>query len=137
MKNTTINDVFLLSYSYIHEYNGILLPIELNSLIFKPKRVFFVSGVPNNEPRGCHAHYKTKQILTCLHDIIHVKVFDGINYKGFTLTKNMSIYIPELIWDEQVYNSNNSILFSICNTAYNSNDYIHDIDEFKKLKLNE
>ena len=52
---------------------GLLAPIELGQLPFVPKRVFYVCGVPKGQERGNHAHYTTKQILTCIQGEIIVK----------------------------------------------------------------
>jgi len=45
-----------------------------------------------------------------------------------------ALYIPEMIWDEQVYNSKDSILLVLSNTLYDPSDYIEDYDEFRRLK---
>ena len=39
-----------------------------------------------------------------------------------------------MIWDEQVYRSEDSILLVLSNMKYIPEDYIHDYNEFKKLK---
>lgn len=133
----TIDNVFLIKMKQMIESNGVLTPIEFdNGSLFKPKRVFFVQNVPDSEPRGLHAHYKTKQILCCLAGHISCTVRDGKNSAVYELYTGDSIFIPNMIWDEQVYHTPDTILFSICNTHYNSEDYIHSFDEFVKLKLN-
>ena len=45
-----------------------------------------------------------------------------------------ALYIPEMIWDEQVYNSKDSILLVLSNTLYNPSDYIEDYEKFKEIK---
>ena len=134
---TTINDVLLIKMKQMIEPNGILTPIEFNQgSLFKPKRVFFVQQVPDTEPRGKHAHHKTKQILHCIQGHISCKVHDGFNENTYELYSGDAIYIPNLIWDEQIYHDKNSILFSICNTHYDTADYIHDFNTFLNLKKN-
>lgn len=131
----TLKDVILIKLKQWVESNGILTPIEFdNQLIFKPKRVFFVNGVPDHEPRGKHAHYKTKQLIICLNGKITVKLHDSINEAYYELNAGESIYIPNMIWDEQVYHTPDTVLISLCNTHYNISDYINDFDEFVKLK---
>lgn len=135
---TTLDNVLLFRTKQIIEENGILTPIEFdNSLMFKPKRTFFVYGVPDLSPRGKHAHYKTKQVLVCLNGQITVSLHDGISSKDYILNPGDSLYVPNMIWDEQVYHSKESILFSICSTHYNTTDYIHNFNEFLQLKQNE
>ena len=59
------------------------------------------------------------------------------NYTKWTWKLNQpwkALYIPEMIWDEQVYNSKDSILLVLSNTLYDPSDYIEDYDEFRRLK---
>jgi len=39
-----------------------------------------------------------------------------------------------MIWDEQIYTSNDSVLLVLANTLYNTSDYIEDYEEFRRLK---
>ena len=47
-----------------------------------------------------------------------------------------ALYIPEMIWDEQVYLTPDTVLLVLSNMKYNPDDYIHDFEKFKKLKIN-
>ena len=61
-------------------------------------------GVKNQDDRGKHAHYKTKQVLICVHGKVEVLVFDGSKKQKYLLeSPQQALYIPEMIWDEQVY----------------------------------
>ena len=60
---------------------------------------------------------------------------DGKKRRNYVLNEpNKALLIPELIWDEQVYHSENSVLLVLSNTNYEMNDYIEDYDEFKRIK---
>ena len=48
-----------------------------------------------------------------------------------------ALYIPEMIWDEQIYTSEDSILLVLANTEYDIEDYIEDYEKFKELKNDE
>jgi len=39
-----------------------------------------------------------------------------------------------MIWDEQIYTSEDSILLVLANTKYNIKDYIEDYENFKEIK---
>ena len=59
---------------------------------------------------------------------------DGKTKKKYVLSKpNEAVYIPEMIWDEQKYMSEDSVLLVLSNTHYNPKDYIEDYDEFKRI----
>ena len=42
-----------------------------------------------------------------------------------------------MIWDEQIYMSEDSVLLVLANTHYDVKDYIEDYDEFVKMKEEE
>jgi len=134
----TLDSVLLFRLRQFIESNGNLIPIEFDKTIpFKPNRTFFVSNVPDHAPRGKHAHYKTKQLLICLNGTITVKLHDGVNEKEYELNNGDAVYVPNLIWDEQVYHTPETVLISLCSTHYNDTDYIHDFTEFIKIKNND
>jgi len=132
----TINDVKLLNLRTFIEPDGNLVPVESkHDIPFDIKRIFYVYGVQNQDDRGKHAHHKTKQVLICLSGEVEVICDDGVHRKKYKLTKpHQAIYIPEMIWDEQRYMSEDSVLLVLSNTYYDESDYIEDYDEFKKLK---
>jgi len=132
---STLDNVLLFRLRQFIEPNGNLLPIEFDKTIpFKPKRTFFVCNVADRQVRGQHAHYKTKQLIVCLNGEITVTLHDGIVQKKYSLYSGDAIYIPNLIWDEQIYHSSDTILISLCSTHYDINDYIHNFNEFLKIK---
>ena len=132
----TIDDIKVINWSG-HAENGVLVPIEVEKQIpFKIKRLFYVFGVNSNSPRGKHAHHKTEQILVCLNGQIKCTCKDVFG-KEMTVALNyptQAIYIPEMIWDEQVYMSDKSILLSLCSTEYDPKDYIQDYESFQNMK---
>jgi dTDP-4-dehydrorhamnose 3,5-epimerase-like enzyme len=113
--------------------DGILAPIEFNSLPFEPRRIFYVSGVPKGEERGMHAHYNTQQIITCLQGEILVKLHNGFVLQEYTLRPDEWIFIDRLMWDSQVFLTGQDILMSMCSTVYDRLDYIEDFDTFIKI----
>ncbi len=138
-KQITINDVKFFNTRTMVEPDGNLVPIESNHDVpFPIKRIFYVYGVKNQDDRGKHAHYKTKQVLICVHGKVEVLVNDGNNHQKYLLeSPQQALYIPEMIWDEQVYLTKDTVLLVLSNMKYVPEDYIHDFKEFKKLKQNE
>ena len=132
-KQITIDDVKFYNVKTMVEDNGNLTAIESDTDIpFTIKRVFYVFGVEDQSIRGCHAHYDTQQILICLNGKIKVTCKDGVNEKVILLeSPQQAVYIPEMIWDEQQYQSPDSILLTICSTKYDPKDYINDYEEYK------
>tara|TARA_B100001094_G_C18110117_1_gene760653 strand:+ start:413 stop:829 length:417 start_codon:yes stop_codon:yes gene_type:complete len=133
---TSIDDVIFYNAKTIVDDKGNLTPIEQSKDVpFDIKRVFYVYGVRGEAIRGRHAHYDTKQILICLKGKIDVICNDGKNEVRYLLeSPQQAVLIPELIWDEQIYRSEDSILLSICSSYYEKKDYITDFEEFKRIK---
>lgn len=138
MKITT-DDVKFIDIRTIVDDNGNLVPIESGqSVPFDIKRVFYVYGVRDEEKRGNHAHHTTQQVLICLHGKVEVIVKDGKKEMRYLLeSPQQALYIPEMIWDEQVYRTEETALLVLSNTHYDPSDYIHDFETFKKMKEKE
>ena len=120
----------LSSLRIINDEDGTLVPIEFNSLPFKPKRLFYVCNVPKGEERGMHAHFETKQLLICIKGKILVKLHDGQKPSEHILKPNECIFVDKMTWDSQVFETRNDILLSICSTYYDKLDYIEDFNDF-------
>ena len=133
---TTLDDVKKFTLKTFTEPDGKLTPIELDKDIpFEVKRMFYVYDVHDQNDRGKHSHHKTKQILIAVNGGVTVICDDGKKRRNYILNEpNKALYIPEMIWDEQVYHSESSVLLVLSNTNYDVNDYIEDYDEFKRLK---
>ena len=136
MKQITLKDVKFFNTRTMVEPDGNLVPIESNyDVPFPIKRIFYVYGVKNQDDRGKHAHYKTKQVLICVHGKVEVLVFDGSKKQKYLLeSPQQALYIPEMIWDEQVYRGEDAVLLVLSNLKYDPKDYIHNYEEFKNLK---
>ena len=140
----TIEDIKFYDLKDFDEENGHLVPIEQNiDIPFEIKRVFYVYGVNDKNVRGQHSHFLTQQVLICLSGKVEVTCYDGKIKKTYILDKpNKALLIPEMIWDEQIYLSEDSILLSFCSTnydrqdyiEYNKNDYITDLNKFKNIR---
>ena len=133
---TTLNNVKLLELETFVDLEGSLVPIESGlSIPFEIKRVFYVFEVHDQIDRGEHSHYKTEQVLICLSGKVKVLCDDGKDRKEWILDKpNEALYIPNLIWDEQIYLTSSSVLLVLANTNYDPSDYIEDYEEFRRLK---
>jgi|TARA_B100000519_G_C13896619_1_gene275525 hypothetical protein len=133
---TTLDDVKKFTLKTFTEPDGKLTPIELDKDIpFEVKRMFYVYDVHDQNDRGKHSHHKTKQILIAVNGGVTVICDDGKKRRNYILNEpNKALYIPEMIWDEQVYHNESSVLLVLSNTNYDTSDYIEDYDEFKRLK---
>ena len=85
IKKTNIDDVLFYNMRTIIEQDGNLVPIESNGDVpFPIRRVFYVYGVRDSDVRGQHSHFKTKQLLICIHLLGTMK-----NQKRGKINKNI------------------------------------------------
>jgi len=134
--NTSLDDILIITLRSFEDNKGSLVPIEseLDCLI-DIKRIFYVYNVPVNETRGKHSHKKTVQVLICIKGSCEVRCDDGKNNRSFVLSDpSKALYIPEGIWAEETYLTDDTLLMVLCNTKYQKEDYIFDYDEFKESK---
>ena len=124
----------LLSFLSFSDDRGTLTAYETPTQVpFQIRRIFYVNG-RENETRGRHAHYECQQLLICLCGKITVRVKTAETVTLYELEdSSQGLLLPKLTWAEQFYHTNDSRLMVMCDLPYDTGDYIHDFDLFKKL----
>ena len=131
----SLSDVKLVKLNPNTSRRGNLVALEESEIPFNIRRVFYVYGVPDQERRGGHAHKTTEQLLICLNGECKVICSDGNNFKETVLNSSSTgLYIPNEIWDEQIYITHDTILLVLSNTLYDRNDYIESFEQFKEYR---
>ena len=51
----------------------------------------------------------------------------------FLNNPELGLLIPPMVWSTQKYLERNTILNVLCNQYYDSEDYIHDYEDFKSM----
>ena len=127
----------LISMDSFSDARGSLFVAEFpKNLPFAPFRFFVVSGVPQGESRGNHAHKTNEQILYSLDGSVKVRVNDGKEWSEFTLRSGSEgLYIPPIHWGEQVYESENARLLVMASEPYSADEYINGFDNFLRYSL--
>ena len=65
-------------------------------------------------------------------ELIYLMVFQK---KSIILSKSQNaILIPTYTWATQKFLSNNSVLVVLCDKLFSENEYIRNIDKFRKIK---
>jgi UDP-2-acetamido-3-amino-2,3-dideoxy-glucuronate N-acetyltransferase len=126
--------MFVESLKSFTDDRGVLYPLNFDEIPFHPKRMFFVSEVPQGVKRGDHAHYETEQFLVCLQGEIEVLLYDGHEYTSTLLKPMQGVYVPKLIWDSQIFKTGKDVLLVLASTDYDREDYIESPSVFKALK---
>jgi UDP-2-acetamido-3-amino-2,3-dideoxy-glucuronate N-acetyltransferase len=129
---TDSSDPRLVQLSWFNDHRGSLIVGELNSqLPFSVARFFFVSQVPEGEPRGIHAHKQCHQFLVCVAGSVKAMVDDGETRQVFSLDRpDLGLHMPPLTWGAQYDYSDDAVLLVLASRIYEAEDYIHDYEEF-------
>ena len=132
-----LEGVDLISFPTVVAARGNLTALELPKVVpFSVKRIFLVHGVRNTEVRGEHAHKTCWQLLLATSGSINIELSDGELNESFILDKPFQgLLIPPLIWGTQYNFSSNATLLVLASEAFDPDDYIHDFQEFRNLRL--
>lgn len=98
---------------------------------FPIRRVYYIMDRQSKQPRGYHAHKKTRQLLFCIRGSITIILDDG-KQKETVVLKNPEhgVLIDNLIWHEMHNFKKSTILLVLASKAYEAEDYIRDYDQF-------
>ena len=132
---TDISEVKLIQIHTVVAERGDLSAIELPEVIpFEVKRIFLVHNVSNLEVRGEHAHKTCWQFLIAASGSITVDVNDGKVSKTYVLdSRDKGLLIPPMIWGAQYNYSKDGSLLVLASHKFDSQDYIHNFNEYLKL----
>ena len=107
---------------------GSLVPIELTRAVpFQIARLFWVRDVPAGTARGGHAHKLCSQYLICVSGRVGVAASDTVSERSFELAPGEGLLVPPGIFATETYATPDSTLLVLCDRAYETEDYVHDI----------
>lgn len=99
------------------------------------KRVFWLTGVPEGEKRGVHAHYKDEQVVVCIKGEVRVILEDlaGETYEFKLDNPGEALFLPALVWSEFTF-AKDCVLMVLSNREYAEEDYIRNRADFEELQ---
>ena len=112
---------------------GCLCTIELKSLPFKARRLYFVFNV--NGLRGGHAHRSEEELFVCISGSFRAVIHDGERLRRFTMNKaGQALFTSRMVWHEFDSFTKDAVMLAVSSTAYTGTDgYIIDFEKFKRL----
>lgn len=136
LKQGNVANVFQERYNNILDMRGSLTVIEFDSsLPFIPRRLFYISNVPNVKVRGEHAHIRCHQLLVMGSGTCMVSLDDGENQQVCHLRSiGDSVYIPPMVWAAQYNFTNDALLLVLASDHYDETDYIRNYEDFYRMK---
>ena len=106
-----------------------------NQIPFEIARTYWIYDVPGGETRGSHAFKEQQEVIIAMSGSFDVILYDGCQEIKFSLNRSYyGLYIPKMYWRRLENFSTNSMALIVSDKMYDENDYLRDIDEFKRLK---
>jgi len=106
-----------------------------NNIPFEIKRTYWVYDVPGGERRGAHAFKKNSEFIVALSGSFDVTLSDGIAERKFSLNRSYyGLYVPAGLWKIMDNFSTNSLALILGSEEYSDDDYIMELDEFRKWR---
>lgn len=135
----TIKETRIINLPKILDKRGNLSIIEeYKNIPFKIERTFWIYDVPGGESRGGHAYKESQEFIVALSGSFDVILDDGKEKKVFSLNRSYyGLYVPNGVWRQMENFSTNSLALVLSSTAYDSNDYIYNYEDFKSYLRNE
>lgn len=106
-----------------------------NAFPFDVKRVYYIYDVPGGENRGSHAHRELEQLIIAASGSFKVTLDDGKCKHTFFLNHPyQGLYVKPGIWRDLEDFSSGSVCMVLASEIYQTEDYIHDYDEFLEYR---
>ncbi|MGB3489916.1 MAG: FdtA/QdtA family cupin domain-containing protein [Xanthobacteraceae bacterium] len=124
-----------IEFQSIGDSRGELVALESGGNVpFAIKRVYYMTGLSPDTPRGFHAHRKLEQIAVCVAGSCRFILDNGRSRKQAWLrTPRQGLYIGNIIWREMHDFSHDCVLMVLASELYDEADYIRDYDTFRSL----
>lgn len=127
-----------ISFDIKGDGRGDLIALESHKNIpFDIKRVYYLTGMKSDTPRGYHAHRKLQQVVVCLSGKCRMVLDDGSKREEIWLdSSTFGLVINNLVWREMHDFSEGCVLLVLASEYYDESDYLRDYDVFLKETKN-
>lgn len=125
----------LIDLGGIGDGRGVLVSLEgLKNVPFEIKRVYYLTQLHPDHPRGFHAHKNLKQLVVCLNGSCDFILDDGRDKKRVHLNDpTKGLLIESMVWREMHNFSNACVIMVLASEQYDENDYIRNYEDFKQV----
>jgi mannose-6-phosphate isomerase-like protein (cupin superfamily) len=102
---------------------------------FETKRIYYISGVPENDARGAHAHKNLDQVFFAVAGKFNMIVTDGLITETVELkAHDTGYFLPAGHWRDLNNFTNDAVCVVLASEHYDENDYIRSYEEFLEWK---
>lgn len=101
---------------------------------FDIKRVYYLTGMKTDAPRGFHAHRRLEQLAVCLAGRCRIVLDDGRSREDVWLDSPCKgLIIGKMIWREMHDFSADCVFLVLASDYYDEADYIRSYPDFIEL----
>jgi mannose-6-phosphate isomerase-like protein (cupin superfamily) len=105
---------------------------------FETKRIYYISGVPESDARGAHAHKNLDQVFFAVAGNLSMTVTDGSITETVALNAHETgYYLPAGYWRDLKNFTNDAVCLVLASEHYDENDYIRSYEEYLEWKKSE
>lgn len=122
----------IVTFKSIGDGRGRLVALEGGRNIpFEIRRVYYLTGMTPDQPRGFHAHRKLQQVAISISGRCRMVLDDGRSRDEVWLDNpDMGLLIGNMIWREMHDFSPDCVLLVLASEYYDEADYIRSYEEF-------
>lgn len=122
----------LIDLNPLGDERGQLSVLEAQKNIpFPIKRVYYLTNMKHDVPRGFHAHKKLEQVAISVSGKCRMLLDDGKNKEDLWLdSPSKAIRIEPMVWHEMHDFSENCVLLVLASEHYDEADYIRNYSDF-------
>ena len=101
-------------------------------LAFRPRRTYWVHGVPEGAERGAHAHRETHEAIIAVAGSfrVHLSAPSGEQHTFLLDRPTVALYVPPMWWRVVDGYSPGAVCLVMASLEFDEGDYIRDADEF-------
>lgn len=124
----------LVELAAVGDARGRLVALEAGRQVpFDIRRVYYLTGLSPDQPRGFHAHWHLRQFAVCVAGSCRFVMEDAEGRAEFRLSSaTQAILIEPLVWHEMHDFSPDCVLMVLASGVYDEADYIRSYDAFRK-----
>ncbi|MEN5201197.1 FdtA/QdtA family cupin domain-containing protein [Pseudomonas wadenswilerensis] len=124
-----------IEFQSIGDDRGALVSLEgTKNIPFDIRRVYYMTGLDANMPRGFHAHKDLQQVIICLSGSFKLTVDDGKHRESVTLdSPAKGVLLGNMLWREMHDFSEGCVLMVVASNYYIEDDYIRSYSDFVSL----
>ncbi|UUA71420.1 sugar 3,4-ketoisomerase [Cellvibrio sp. QJXJ] len=101
---------------------------------FSVKRVYYLTNMKHDVPRGFHAHKELEQVAVCVAGKCRMLLDNGQAKEDVWLdAPNKAIRIEPMVWHEMHDFSENCVLLVLASEHYDESDYIRNYSDFIEM----